>query len=419
MDNTGFTARLLNVCLRGATLVSKFLLVFMLAKYLQPSALGIYGLLVVTIAYSIYPLGFEFYTFSSRELVRTDLKDRAQKLKNQMSMHAVLYVFVMPILMSLFYFEFLPWRLAPFFLLLVVLEHLNQEAMRLLIALQCQLVSSIALFLRQGLWALVLVLLMLFYPESRKLDYLLIGWVIGGLLALCLSAYVLLKVSNVKGRLLSRTDWGWVLKGMKIALPLFAASLSVNFIITVDRYWFSFLQGEANLGAYVFYMSIASAMITFMDAGIFSFLYPKLLACHSNKDNIGFLSGLKSMFFQVALVSILFVAIVFFFAGWFFSLLGEPVYSENIGVFYILVFMVLLQVFSYIPHYGLYARGEDRGIVVSNVMSVPLFIVSVLLLAQYDTLYAIPIALCIVYGFVLIYKTCAYHLRSEATKAIV
>lgn len=419
MDNTGYIARLLNICLRGATLVSKFLLVFMLAKYLQPSALGIYGLLVVTIAYSIYPLGFEFYTFSSRELVRTDIKDRAQKLKNQISMHAVLYAFVLPMLMLLFYFEFLPWRLAPLFMLLVVLEHLNQEAMRLLIALQYQLVSSMALFLRQGLWALVLVLLMLFYPDSRKLEYLLIGWVVGGLLALCLSAYVLLKVSRVRGSFLSGTDWGWVLKGMKIALPLFAASLSVNFIITVDRYWFSFLQGEANLGAYVFYMSITSAMITFMDAGIFSFLYPKLLACHANKDNVAFLSGIKAMLFQVALVSILFVAIVFFFAGWFFSLLGEPVYSENIGVFYILVFMVLLQVFSYIPHYGLYARGEDRGIVASNIMSVPLFIVSVLLLAQYDTLYAIPIALCIVYGFVLIYKTCAYHLRSEATKAIV
>src|SRR5690606_28997836 len=155
------------------------------------------------------------------------------------------------------------------------------------------------------------------------------------------------------GRLLSRTDWGWVLKGMKIALPLFAASLSVNFIITVDRYWFSFLQGEANLGAYVFYMSIASAMITFMDAGIFSFLYPKLLACHSNKDNIGFLSGLKSMFFQVALVSILFVAIVFFFAGWFFSLLGVPVFSENIGILLLLYFIVFLKYLRYFHLYFL------------------------------------------------------------------
>lgn len=419
MGNTEAIVRLLNVGLRSATLVSKFLLVFALAKYLQPSVLGMYGLLVVTVAYSMYPLGFEFYTFSSRELVRLGAGEWAQKLKNQVSLHMVMYAFFMPLLLLLFHFGFLPWHIAPFFVLLVVLEHLNQEAMRLLIALQYQLISSVALFLRQGLWALILVFLMVIYPDYRKLEYVLIGWISGGFLALFLSIYVLLKISELKRNELKKTEWKWILKGIKIALPFLAGTLSLNFIATVDRYWFVALQGDANLGAYVLYMSITAAMVTFMDAGIFSFLYPRLLACFSNKDEHGFSIIIKQMFLQVMVVSIFFIISAIFFSEWFFSLFGESVYIDNIGIFYILVFMILLQALSYIPHYGLYARGKDKQIVVASVMSVPLFVLSVFMLAQYNSMYAIPIGLCIVYGFILIYKSWAYYWNSTAVKVMI
>lgn len=238
MNDTGVMVRLLNVVLRGLTLLSKFLLIIVLARYLHPSALGMYGLLVVTIAYSMYPLGLKFYTFRSRELVRADINDRAQKLENRVSMHAVLYVFVMPLLLLIFHFGFIPWRLASLFLILVLLEYLNQEAMRLLI-LQYQLVSSVALFLRQGLWVLVLALLMYLYPGIRELEYLLMTWVVGIFFALCLSVYILLKISAFKKNTIRNTEWHRhrVLRGIKIALTLFADSLSVNFITTPDRYW--------------------------------------------------------------------------------------------------------------------------------------------------------------------------------------
>lgn len=411
--------RLLNVSLRGVTLLSKFLLVFVMAKYLPPSILGMYGLLVVTIAYSMYPLGFEFYTFSSRELVQTDIRERAQKLKNQASLHLVLYVFIMPFLLLLFYYGLLPWSLAPFFFLLVALEHLNQEAMRLLIALQYQLISSVALFFRQGIWALIFVVLMFLYPEFRKLEYLLIGWIIGGFFALCLSASVLLKISETQWRSLKKTEWDWVWNGVRVALPLFVATLSLNFITTADRYWFADLQGDNNLGAYVFYISITSAMVTFMDAGIFSFLYPKLLTYNAQNNKLRFVVTIRNMFLQVTAISVLFIMISIFLSEWFFSILGESVYTRNIGIFYVLVFMVLLQVFGYIPHYGLYAKGQDKQIVISSVVSVPLFILSVYLIAQYNSMYAIPIGLCIVYGFILIYKICAYYLSTTSAKVMI
>lgn len=58
--------RLLNLALRAATLFSKFALVFVLAKFLETSEVGLYGLLAATISYVLFALGFDFYTFSTR-----------------------------------------------------------------------------------------------------------------------------------------------------------------------------------------------------------------------------------------------------------------------------------------------------------------------------------------------------------------
>ena len=66
--------RVANITLRGMTLVSKFVLLFFLAKFLQASEVGLYGLLSATIGYALYVIGFEFYNFSTREMIGEDSK---------------------------------------------------------------------------------------------------------------------------------------------------------------------------------------------------------------------------------------------------------------------------------------------------------------------------------------------------------
>lgn len=47
-------SRLINVSLRGGTLVCKFLLIFFLAKFLSPEEVGLFGLIVASIGYSFF-----------------------------------------------------------------------------------------------------------------------------------------------------------------------------------------------------------------------------------------------------------------------------------------------------------------------------------------------------------------------------
>src|SRR5690554_889302 len=100
-----YSAIIINVCIRGGTLVSKFLLILVLARFLTPAELGLYGLIIATIAYGIYPLGFEFYTYSTREIIGLEESQRGVLLKSQLALHVKLYLFFLPLFLFLFFFE--------------------------------------------------------------------------------------------------------------------------------------------------------------------------------------------------------------------------------------------------------------------------------------------------------------------------
>lgn len=408
-----------NVCLRCITLGSKFLLILILAKYLEPSDIGLYGLFVVTVAYSTYPLGFEFYTFSSRQIVKVPRGGRWQILKNQLALHALLYVTMLPILGAIFYYNLLPLEFFYLFFILVVLEHLNQEGMRILIAMQHQLITSLALFIRQGVWGIATALIMYIDPDYRKLDFVLLAWCWGSAIALALTGYQIWQISIVPNSTNSKFDWNWIKNGMKIAFPLFLASLSTNFISTVDRYWYESLNGLDALGAYVLYVSIATSLVTFMDAGIFSFVYPRLLQDLANDNYVGFDKNIKLMMLQVLAVSAIALLLAKLFSEPFFSLMEKPVYLENINAFYLLLLAAIVQCFSYVPHFALYALEKDRHIVIANVASIPLFFIFVKIIDNYSSILAIPIGLCFISFASFAYKYFCFSTYNDMSKVRV
>ena len=141
--------KVLNVGVRAATLACRFLFIFFLAKLLTPAEVGLYGLVTATVAYSLYFVGLDFYTFTTRELAGSDRNVWGGFIRNQAALSLALYCVVLPALMLVFSSGMLPWTLAKWFFLLIVLEHICQELTRLFIAASEQLAASIVLFLRR------------------------------------------------------------------------------------------------------------------------------------------------------------------------------------------------------------------------------------------------------------------------------
>ncbi|NJJ58719.1 lipopolysaccharide biosynthesis protein [Pseudomonas sp. B14(2022)] len=404
--------QLSNIAIRGLTLVSKFLLIFFLARFLEPAELGVYGLLVATVGYSLYLLGFDFYTYSTRELLKRKRQDWGGLLKAQGALTLILYAIFLPPLSLIFINDLLPMSVFGWFFVLLILEHINQELGRLLVAVSEQLCASLVLFLRSGLWAVLVAGLMFYRPDMRSLDVVFAAWTLGGLAALVLG------VLRVRSMGLSgwrqQIDWVWIIKGLKVALALLIATLAIRGVFTLDRYWFQELAGLEVLGAYVLFMGISMALMSFLDAGIFAFIYPGLISAYQQKNEVGFRRGMLKLMLQTVCLSGAFTLIALLVIGPLLAWLDKPLYSEQQGLFIWILLATVLYAIGMIPHYGLYAQGRDRPIIYSHVVSLIVFILATWSFAQHWPHLAVPLGLCVSFFCVLCWKSWSFHRLTPA-----
>jgi len=395
--------RAINIALRIATLASRFLLIFFLARFLEPAQLGLYGLLTATIGYSLYLLGFDFYTFTTREVLKRERQEWGGLLKDQGALSLVLYAIFIPLLSLIFINEMLPWSLAGWFFALLVLEHLNQELSRLLIAISEQLLASVMLFLRQGTWAIAVTALMAVEPSTRSLDYILGAWTVAGLVAVLAGAYRLTQLHI--GGWNKKIDWKWIASGLKVSIPLLVATLALRGVFTLDRYWLQSLGGLEIVGAYVLFMGISGTLMTFLDAGVFAFSYPGLISAHHKQQPVLFLKNLRLLLIQTVILSVAFAIVSLLLLSFLLNWLNNPLYTAQQYLYPWVLIIMVLYALGMVPHYALYAQGIDKPIIHSHIASFFAFVITTWLFSRHSPLLAVPLGLCAAFALILVWKT--------------
>ena len=398
--------KIINIGLRGSTLLSKFFLIFFLARVLEPQDVGLYGLVVVTVVYGLYLVGFDFYTFSTRDLLKKDKGIWGQLLKSQISFFFIMYGIVIPISLLVFLLDFLPWSIFIWFVLILIFEHLSQELNRLLVVMSKQLAASMVLFFRSGAWCVFVIGLMWYFPSTRSLETVLKFWVFGNILAICLGAYYCINIGV--GGWGKPINWQWVRQGLKTAVPLLLGTLALRGIYTVDKYWFEILTSRETLGAYVFFIGMCSALQSFLDAGVFVYSYPDLINKYNQDDRDGFRKEMKKLSIVTIFVCVVFVVFCFFVMPFVLDWLDRNIYKENIKIFWWLLTSMVIFVLGMIPHYGLYAKNMDSPIIKSHIYGLIVFFPVVWFIAIYDNYLAIPVSLCFVFLLIFFYKLYFY-----------
>lgn len=406
LSNTRSLARLISVALRGLTLASKFLLIFFLARFLEPAELGLYGLVVATTGYALFLLGLDFYTFSTRDILKRERGEWGGLLKSQGALTFWLYLLFMPLLLVLFVMDVLPWHLAGWCMALLVLEHLNQELMRLLVAVSEPLLAGVALFLRSGGWAIILVALMAVDAGLRSLNTVLLAWTVGGVAALIMAVMRLATLQIGGWR--RPVDWGWVRLGVKVALPLLLATLALRAMYILDRYWIETLVGLEALGAYVLFAGIASAMVSFLDAGVFAFSYPRMITAYQQRLPVVYRQEFKRLLLQTCMVAVGFSLVALLAIQPLLIWLGKALYIEQQVIFPWVLLATLLYCLGMVPHYALYSQGRDRSIICSHIAGLAAFIPSTWLFSIHWPGIAIPLGLCLAFFLILLWKSLAY-----------
>jgi O-antigen/teichoic acid export membrane protein len=394
--------RLLNLVLRGTTLVSKFALLFVLAKFLEPLEVGLYGLFSATIFYCLMALGFDFYTYSTRELIVTDRKKWAGMLRDQGIFYTITYTILIPVSFLIFWFGFLPWELVFWFFPLLALEHVAQELNRLLVAISEPLWASVILFIRQGCWAIMTAGILWIFPEQRHLTFVLAAWTLG-VSSACILGFIRLRNLDSSSLKLP-VDWKWIKKGIKVASPFLLATLSLRALYTSDRYWVEAISGLEVLAAYVFFAGIANAIMSFLDAAVFSFTYPELIAAVGRKDTKGFKTQLRRMGIQTTLFTLTLSASAIILTEPIIHYIKRDVYSKHLPLLYWTILATAISSISMIPHYGLYALRQDTSIIVSHIFSLPIFFIGTVILLKFNDATSIPMSLTFTFLFLLIFK---------------
>lgn len=398
--------RLASLGLRSLTLASKFLLLFLLARLLEPEEVGLYGLVAATISYSLFLVGFDFYIFTTREVIKLERSQWGALLKNQCGLMLVLYLVFVPLLTLIFWFGLLPWYVAPWFFVLLLLEHLNQEITRLLIAVSRPLLSSLILFLRSGLWVFVLMVILLLEDEARSLVTVFQMWSIGGSMAAVLGILALTRM-NIGGWR-QKVDWSWVGRGLKVAVPFLLATLAIRGIYTADRFLFEIWMDMEVLAAYVLFLGVAGALGSFLEAGVFMFEYPALIRSWQSQSPAVFRQDSRRLLLHTVLFSAVFVVVAQLALPYVLAWLDRPVYLRNAGLFPYLMSATLIFSLSMVPHCMLYAQGHDRAIIYSHVFGLACFVLAAMIFSGWSKLLAVPVALCTAFTMVLLWKSIAY-----------
>ena len=398
--------RLLNIGLRGGTLALKFVLLFSLARLLEPADVGMYGLLAATVLFTAGVAGLGYSLYATRELAAADPGLRTPIIRDHALFCILAYGVVGPLSLVLFLTDTLPWTMAGWFFVLLVLEHAGVEMERILVAASRQLVASVVLFLRNGAWVVVAVPLLWTDPTLRTLDVVLVAWGIGAALA---GLVGLAGIATIGAWDFSRAfTWSAVKQGLKIGLPLLVGSLALKGLVTFDRIWIDAIGGLEVLAPYVLFMGIANVVKAFLNSSVFPFCYPGLVRAVAVGDAARFRSGMISMTLQTVAVIVPVVVASLFLIHPLLDWVDRPVYTEYLPLFHWALAAVVLYAGGQVAQCGIYAHRLDARIVTGQVAGLGVFVVAGAALTPILGVAGVPAALCTAYASMIVVNSLGF-----------
>lgn len=344
--------RILNLTYRILTLICKFLLSILIIKRLGLEYMGIYGIFQSSIVLILYLLGMDFYTYNTREILKNSEGNLGFYISNQIVFHALIYIIILPLTLFLFFFKTLEIEYILYFYLVVVTEHISQEIYRILIALKKPVLASFILFIRSGLWVLLLSVIWFsdFFEKNLKQVFFL--WCSGALTS------IIIGVHYGKFKLSHRINYNWIFSGFKSAIPFFLGTIFYKIIEFSGRYFLDFYHTKSDVGVFTFFSGVANTMFVFVQSTVIVVMSPNLIesAVKGKNSFKNLFSKFKKEITYTTLVGFI-LAIIGIIPLLYF--LDRPALVDNISVYFILLFAIAFFCLSYAPHYALYVYHKD------------------------------------------------------------
>ena len=358
-----------SLTLRISALAGKFLLITFLSKWFSLADLGVYGLFVTTIIFVNYIQGIEFHAYATREILATVPTQQPALVFNQTIAHFAIYALVLPSCWFIFSGGFLPVYLLGYFLSVAVMTHLGQEIHRLLIVLARPTAAYTISFLTHGLWAYLVIIVMWIWPATRQLEIVFGMWALLAMMGLFIGAVLLYQMGLLNWVGL-KVNLAWIGRGISVSHKFFVGAISYRLIDLSDRYFVQYFHGEAAVGIYTLFGSVANIAQDMVFTGVVAITFPLLVASQQRNDLSGYQSSYQQLKRDVWIASIAVGALLIIAMYGLLYWLNRPELFENLPVFFVLMGNSFILNISLVSHYVLYAHTQDKKIMWSVVMGV-------------------------------------------------
>lgn len=380
---------LVSTILRCLAMASKFILVVVLAKLLPPQQVGVYSLMVVTVANGVLLAGMQFFLFANRELAAAEPDRRAPIVRNQFVFYGLLYAVVLPLFLIVFVQRFLGWELIGWFYVILVADHISYELQRILAATERAVKSNVIHTIRTGLWVYPLVGILLLAPDARELRTLWVFWLAGSLASIVLALFWL-RGLGLRESAKAPVDWDWLKSGIRTTLHYLPVTLILLVMTLMDRYCLERFAGKEFVGAYSVYLTIANIVVTFPEAGIATVMMPKIIAAFAEGNREEHARLLRQFARSLVVTTLVTAALA---VGALYAALAvyitDPIYRDMIAAFWVLLGATCLTTISLWPHYDLYSRQKDKEITwVAVAAVIPFIVLNIWLVPRYGIMAA-------------------------------
>lgn len=348
---------LASLAIRGISLGGKTLLIILLGRYATAADLGIYGIFSSTIILAGTVAGFEFYTYSGRELLAPE-RDAGSLVFGHFSFVSLVTLLTATATVFLLSTTGLLARaFLPLFFGILLFSTISNHLVQILVYLSRPVAAQLVLLVRDGLWGYIAVY---FLIHGGGLHTVFQVWTIGTLLAVMLGAVLLAQAlpRMIPWKLPSSE---WFKKGIRISSLFVLTAFSYKLVEFADRYLIDLYLDREHVGMYTLFASLANLLTVLTATTVDLFFYPKLIKYWNHNDRTAFAATVRAYLLRTAVITIPGALIGWFAVEPFLSIIGKESFIPYLPAYAVLLVSATVTSFATVPHYILFATKRDTA----------------------------------------------------------
>tara|TARA_B110000211_G_scaffold40991_1_gene42476 strand:- start:88 stop:1314 length:1227 start_codon:yes stop_codon:yes gene_type:complete len=378
--------KIYNLIIRGSATLIKLAFTLFLGSIFTESEFGLYSLIISSIYISLTLIGFEIYLDCNRKIIQKDKqKEQNSILNNQLAAYIPIY-FVFTIIIF-----FIPERIIPkdfifLFFTISLIEHLNTEIFRLLLALRKTVIANLLFFIRNGLWPLVIYVLY-YFNMQLNISILLTYWLYACLLSLIIGFIYIRKKYKFNFHLINRKT---IIESYKYAFIFFIGTIAYKIVEFSDRYFIDYYLDKESVGVYSLYSQFGSVLNTIIFTIVISIGYPKLLkAIYTNNFKL-IIKEKNDMLIEIVIISVLTLFGGYLLLDSLLGIINKPLYLEFNYLFYLVIISNILLNISYVYHFIMIGYQKDYEITFLTLIGAAInILLNIILIKNYGIIGAI------------------------------